>query len=121
MDVFEALSDPVRRDLLRALRRGDLTAGELAAAQPTVSRPGVSRHLRVLREAGLVTAVAQGRRRVYSLRPQALSPVRELVTALGRPVPPVPARALDGLDLEVRRTTRERRADAVTARHEESA
>lgn len=121
MDAFEALSDPVRRDLLLALRRGDLSAGELAATQDAVSRPGVSRHLRVLREAGLVDAVAAGRRRVYSLRPEALAPVRDLVATLGRLAPPVPARVLDGLDLEVRRTTRERRADEGTARHEESA
>lgn len=119
--MFEAVADPVRRGLLLALRHGDLTAGELAATQADVSRPGVSRHLRVLREAGLVDAVAEGRRRVYSLRPEALSPVAELVADLAPPAPPVPARALDGLDLEVRRTTRERRTAAGAARHEESA
>ncbi|WP_251150006.1 metalloregulator ArsR/SmtB family transcription factor [Cellulosimicrobium sp. Marseille-Q4280] len=121
MDAFEALSDPVRRDLLLALRRGDLSAGDLAASQPGVSRPGVSRHLRVLREAGLVAVVPDGRRRVYSLRPDALAPVSAIVAALAGVVPPVPARALDGLDLEVRRTTRERRAEPGAGRHEEIA
>ena len=121
MDAFEALSDPVRRTLLLSLRRVNLTAGELADTQDDVSRPGVSRHLRVLREAGLVTAVRDGRRRVYSLRPDGLDAVRDLVTALDRPAPPVPARALDALDLEVRRTTRERRAETGADRHEESA
>lgn len=119
--MFEALADPVRRDLLLALRRGDLSAGDLAATRDDVSRPGVSRHLRVLREAGLVAVVAVGRHRVYSLRPDGLRAVRDLVAALEHPAPPVPARALDGLDLEVRRTTRERRAEPRAGRHEEIA
>ncbi len=119
--MFEAVADPVRRALLRALAGADRTAGELAATQAAVSRPAVSRHLRVLRDAGLVDVVAHGRLRVYSPRPDALGPVRALVTALTAPAPPVPARALDGLDLEVRRTTRERRAERGTTRHEASA
>ncbi|MFH6690343.1 metalloregulator ArsR/SmtB family transcription factor [Cellulosimicrobium funkei] len=121
MDVFEAVADDVRRDLLRALRAGSLSAGDLARVRDDVSRPAVSRHLRVLREAGLVEAVVAGRRRVYSLRPAALDPLAAFVAALTRTAPPVPARALDGLDLEVRRTTRERRAERGTTRHEESA
>jgi DNA-binding transcriptional ArsR family regulator len=121
VDAFEALADPVRRELLLALRRRDLSAGELAGTRDDVSRPGVSRHLRLLREAGLVAVVADGRRRVYSLRPDGLGQVRDLVAALERPAPPVPARALDGLDLEVRRTSRERRAEPGADRHEESA
>ncbi|SDF06552.1 transcriptional regulator, ArsR family [Cellulosimicrobium cellulans] len=121
MDVFEAFADDVRRDLLRALGAGRLSAGDLARVRDDVSRPAVSRHLCVLREAGLVEAVAEGRRRVYSLRPAALDPVAAFVAALTTPAPPVPARALDGLDLEVRRTTRERRAERGTAPQEESA
>ncbi|MCB7136253.1 metalloregulator ArsR/SmtB family transcription factor [Cellulosimicrobium marinum] len=124
MDVFEALADPVRRDLLHALRHGDLTAGALAAVRDDVSRPAVSRHLRVLREAGLVDDETTGRNRVYTLRADGLRPVRDLLDTLGAPgvpVPPVPARALDGLDLEVRRTTRDRRAGNGASRQEESA
>ncbi|OLT48616.1 helix-turn-helix transcriptional regulator [Cellulosimicrobium sp. CUA-896] len=121
MDVFEAVADPVRRELLHALSGTDMTAGELAATQAAVSRPAVSRHLRVLRDAGLVDVAAQGRLRVYSLRPDALAPVGALVAALTSPAPPVPARALAGLDLEVRRTTHERRTAHGAARHEESA
>ncbi|MBD8079723.1 metalloregulator ArsR/SmtB family transcription factor [Cellulosimicrobium arenosum] len=90
MDVFAALADPVRRDLLLALRREDLTAGALAAGRPGVSRPGVSRHLRVLREAGLVGVVTRGRTRVYSARAEGLEPVRALLAALATSSP-VPA------------------------------
>lgn len=61
-----------RRTLLETLARGPATAGELAALLP-IARPGVSRHLRVLREAGLVEARQEAQRRVYSLRPAPLS------------------------------------------------
>jgi DNA-binding transcriptional ArsR family regulator len=74
MDALAALADPVRRELVSLLARGELAAGELADRFP-VSRPAVSRHLRVLREAGLVTARADGKRRLYALDPR---PLREL-------------------------------------------
>ncbi|MGH3111760.1 MAG: metalloregulator ArsR/SmtB family transcription factor, partial [Gaiellaceae bacterium] len=64
--VFEALSDPTRRRVLELLAERELSAGEIAAAF-TVSRPAVSRHLRVLREAGLVRARRDSQRRVYGL------------------------------------------------------
>ena len=121
MDVFEAVADDVRRDLLRALRAGSRSAGDLARVRDDVSRPAVSRHLRVLREAGLVEAVVAGRRRVYSLPPPRPAPPAPSAPPPPSPPPPGPARALDGLDLEVRRTTRERRAERGTTRHEESA
>ena len=70
--VFHALSDGSRRTLLEALSEQHATAGELAALLP-IARPGVSRHLRVLREAGLVEARSEGQRRVYSLRPEPLT------------------------------------------------
>jgi DNA-binding transcriptional ArsR family regulator len=60
--------------MLDALSRGEATAGELAALLP-IARPGVSRHLRVLREAGLVEVRQQAQRRVYSLRPEPLAKV----------------------------------------------
>lgn len=71
-DTFSALSDPARRDLVRRLARGPKTAGMLA--EPfDISRPAISRHLRVLREAGLVSVQQKGRERWYSLNPQGLS------------------------------------------------
>jgi DNA-binding transcriptional ArsR family regulator len=78
--VLHALSDSSRRTVLDALSRGDATAGELAALLP-IARPGVSRHLRVLREAGLVEARQEAQWRVYSLRPE---PLAEVDDWLGR-------------------------------------
>lgn len=72
--VLHALSDASRRTVLEALGEADATAGELAALLP-IARPGVSRHLRVLREAGLVEVRQAGQRRVYSLRPEPLAEV----------------------------------------------
>jgi DNA-binding transcriptional ArsR family regulator len=74
--VLQALSDESRRTMLESLRGGPATAGELAALLP-IARPGVSRHLRVLREAGLVEVRQQAQRRVYSLRPEPLAEVDE--------------------------------------------
>ena len=67
MDVFAAVADPARRQIMSALARGDLSAGEVAALFP-ITRPAVSRHLRVLREAGLVRTRLDGRKRLLSLR-----------------------------------------------------
>ncbi|MGW0483439.1 ArsR/SmtB family transcription factor [Nonomuraea sp. NPDC003214] len=66
--VFEALADPVRRRLLELVAERERTAGELAAEFDT-SRPAVSKHLRVLREAGLVTYRNEAQRRLYRLDP----------------------------------------------------
>jgi DNA-binding transcriptional ArsR family regulator len=70
--VLQAISDPSRRTMLERLREGPLTAGELAGLV-TIARPGVSRHLRVLREAGLVDVRSEAQQRVYSLRPEPLA------------------------------------------------
>jgi DNA-binding transcriptional ArsR family regulator len=72
--VLHALSDESRRTVLEILRDHPATAGELADALP-IARPGVSRHLRVLREAGLVEVEAQAQRRIYTLRPEPLAEV----------------------------------------------
>jgi DNA-binding transcriptional ArsR family regulator/uncharacterized protein YndB with AHSA1/START domain len=74
--VLRALSDESRRTMLEALTEGPATAGELAALLP-IARPGVSRHLRVLREAGLVEFRQEAQRRVYGLRPEALAEIDE--------------------------------------------
>ncbi|MBD0414257.1 ArsR/SmtB family transcription factor [Oryzicola mucosus] len=65
-DSFVAIADPNRRHLLEELRRGPKTVGELASGLP-VSRPAVSQHLKVLLDAGLVSARAEGTRRVYAV------------------------------------------------------
>ncbi len=110
--MFSAIADPVRRGLLDQLGRSgparvvDLTAGR------GISRPAVSRHLRVLGEAGLVTATDRGRERHYELVPEPLQEVVSWVGALSEPArPPVAEHHLDALDLEVRRTVRDHGGD----------
>ena len=74
-DPFEALGDPNRRDILRLLSEGDKPVRDIAAALP-ISRPAVSRHLRLLREAGLVAEQAQGTSRIYHLRDEGMHAVQ---------------------------------------------
>ncbi len=80
MDTLNALADPIRRRIVELLADEACDAGSLAAAF-AVSRPAVSRHLRVLRESGLVTVRSEGTRRIYELRPE---PLQELDAWLER-------------------------------------
>jgi DNA-binding transcriptional ArsR family regulator len=73
--VLDALGDWTRRQIFDALRQGPSSVGELAARMP-VSRPAVSQHLRVLKDAGLVVDRKEGTRRVYSLDPNGLAAIR---------------------------------------------
>jgi DNA-binding transcriptional ArsR family regulator len=70
-EVFEALADPIRARIVELLADDDLEAGSIAS-RFDVSRPAVSRHLRVLREAGVVSSRGEATKRVYSLRPESL-------------------------------------------------
>jgi DNA-binding transcriptional ArsR family regulator len=72
--LFHALADPTRRALLDLLREGSRPAGEIAQAFP-ISRPAVSKHLRLLRSARLVEERSQGRHRIYRLNPAPLEAV----------------------------------------------
>ena len=101
--VFEAVADPTRRRVLELLAERELSAGEIAAAF-TVSRPAVSRHLRVLREAGLVRSSRRAQRRVYALAP---APLEEIDSWLGR-YRPFWTERLDRLEEHLRRTEEER-------------
>lgn len=80
---FAALADPTRRRVLRLVGERARPAGELAAHFP-VSRPAVSKHLRVLREAGLIEARQVGRTRIYRLRPGGISDARRWMDETGR-------------------------------------
>ena len=120
--VAQALADPIRRDLLRMLGQRPHTAGELAGAF-SVSRPAVSRHLRVLREAGLVRDAPNGRTREYQLVLAALDELAAYVQSLREP-------ALDWerrfavLETEVFRVRTQRRRTAtatVPSQQKESA
>jgi DNA-binding transcriptional ArsR family regulator len=72
--VFEALADPIRRRLLELVAERERSAGELAA-EFTVSRPAISRHLRVLSEAGLVSSRSHAQQRIYRLETAPLDEV----------------------------------------------
>ena len=72
MQACEALADPIRREIVELLAHGEQTAGGIAA-RFEVSRPAVSRHLRVLREAGLATVREEATRRIYGLDPAPLA------------------------------------------------
>jgi DNA-binding transcriptional ArsR family regulator len=75
---MDALGDPTRRAIFERLRGGPRSVGELAAALP-VSRPAVSQHLRVLKEAGLVTERRNGTRRFYRIEPDGLVELRKYI------------------------------------------
>jgi DNA-binding transcriptional ArsR family regulator len=117
MDPFMAVADPVRRSLLRELADAPCRVVDLAASR-AISRPAVSKHLRLLLESGLATAEDRGRERWYSLRPDGLVAIEEFTGSLRGPRPRFEARAFDGLELEVRRTSRDRRATHDTTTEE---
>ncbi len=81
MNPFEALGDPNRRAIVELLRTGDRSVQELADALP-ISRPAVSRHLRLLKRAGLVTVRAEGTRRLYRLHDDGIEAVRDYLQAV---------------------------------------
>jgi DNA-binding transcriptional ArsR family regulator len=105
--VLHALSDGSRRTVLEALAGGEATAGELAALLP-IARPGVSRHLRVLREAGLVDVRQEAQRRVYQLRPEPLGKVADWVERYRS----IWEQRLGALHTEVARGKRQRRSQS---------
>lgn len=110
MDVFEVLGEPVRRRILEHLARaGELGAGGIVALvqeEFAISQPAVSQHLKVLREAGLVTVRADGTRRIYTLREDALAEAeRWLADLLG-----FWSQRLDALGTELARGRRAQRA-----------
>ena len=110
MEVLAALADPVRREIVEMLADGPVGAGPIAERFP-VSRPAVSRHLRVLREAGLVRSEVHAQQRVYHLERAALRDLDRWLDRF-RPLAPVgPAARLDALDTEMHRGRRARRRE----------
>jgi DNA-binding transcriptional ArsR family regulator len=82
MDVFAALADPTRREVIRCLAEGPATATELAARFP-VSRQAVSKHLGLLDDVGLVVATREGRETRYQLRPEPLRDAMSWMATVG--------------------------------------
>ena len=104
MDVFTAIADPVRRNILALLAGRPAAAGSVADAFDDISRPAVSRHLRLLREAGLVHAESRGRQQIYTADTGPLGVVTDWVDDLS----PRFRDRLDALETDVYRTRRER-------------
>jgi DNA-binding transcriptional ArsR family regulator len=101
VSAFEALAEPTRRRIVELLADGERSAGEIASHFST-SRPGISRHLRVLHEHGLVTTRHAGTRRLYSLDPGPLEELDEWLDRYRR----FWTNRLDALDTEIRRRRR---------------
>jgi DNA-binding transcriptional ArsR family regulator len=72
MEVFEAIAQPKRREILRLLAAGELSAGEIAS-RFAVTQPAISQHLKVLKEAGLISERRDAQRRLFSVRPEGLA------------------------------------------------
>jgi DNA-binding transcriptional ArsR family regulator len=77
-DVFNAVAEPRRRDILDLLAHGERSVGDIVAELP-VSQPQVSKHLKVLKEVGLVRSRSAGRQRLYHVNPLALKPIHDWV------------------------------------------
>jgi DNA-binding transcriptional ArsR family regulator len=106
MQAAAAITDPVRREILEMLHRHPAAAGEIAG-RFAISRPAISRHLRVLRECGLVHDTVTGRRRVYTLDPLPLQEIADWITQFT--VPAGWEQRFDALETEVARTRGDRR------------
>ena len=72
MEVFEAIAQPKRREILRLLAAGELSAGEVAS-RFAVTQPAISQHLKVLKETGLISERRDAQRRLFSMRPEGLA------------------------------------------------
>ena len=116
-DVAAAIADPVRRDILVMLREQRLAAGQIAD-RFVISRPAVSRHLRVLRDSGLVRDTLVGRQRFYELDASRFAGLIEWLDQFARAAGW--ERHLDALETEVHRTRRERRRRDTTDQRQEN-
>jgi DNA-binding transcriptional ArsR family regulator len=116
-DVAAAISDPVRRGILVMLREQRLAAGQIAD-RFVISRPAVSRHLRVLRESGLVRDTLVGRQRFYELDASKFAGLIEWLDQFARTTGW--ERRLDALETEVYRTRRERRRRGTADQRQEN-
>jgi len=100
VNAFEALADPTRRRIVELVSEGERSAGEIASAF-AISRPGVSKHLRVLREHGVIRSRSDGTRRLYSLEREGLVELDDWVRRFW-------TNRLDALETELRRGRRDR-------------
>ncbi|MFI0420643.1 ArsR/SmtB family transcription factor [Spongiactinospora sp. 9N601] len=116
MHAFDVLGDPVRRRILELLTDGELPAGEITTAiqrEFGISQPGVSQHLRVLRDNGFATVRPQGTRRLYTVDAAGLREADTWLAAFRRFWAP----HLDALTTEIARGKRDRRRTTETGEH----
>ncbi|WP_445153499.1 ArsR/SmtB family transcription factor [Arthrobacter sp. Hor0625] len=116
-DVFAVIAEATRRDILVSLRQGDKAVGELVQ-ELEASQPTISKHLKVLREADLVSMRAQGQKRYYALNPKPLAGVASWLQTfdVGRPADAAPAPAASAVPAAASAASApETLADAVTA------
>jgi DNA-binding transcriptional ArsR family regulator len=78
MEIFDAIAQPKRREILRLLAAGERSAGDVAS-RFSVTQPAISQHLKVLKEAGLVSDRRDGARRLYSVRPEGLAQLQSFL------------------------------------------
>ncbi|NIQ01956.1 MAG: metalloregulator ArsR/SmtB family transcription factor [Nitrospinaceae bacterium] len=78
-ETLQAMAEPTRLDILRLVQKQEMPAGEIAQQFKGITRPAVSQHLRVLKDAGLVDERRQGTRRLYRLRPEGFAPLKALL------------------------------------------
>ncbi len=119
MHAFDVLGDPVRRRILELLAEGELTAGALGTVVQRefgISQPGVSAHLRVLREAGFATVRPDGARRLYAVNPEPLREVDSWLERFRQYWTP----HLAALETELARGRREQRRQEQTNQSKES-
>lgn len=119
--MFEALGEPVRRHILESLAAGEQPVTGLVTAlrsRMRISQPAVSQHLRVLRDAGLVSVRAEGTRRYYAIDETGVAAARAWLTRLTDPLAPF-AQPLDALATEVARGKRTRRTEQPARRPDE--
>src|SRR3954466_3432395 len=103
MEVFEAIAQPTRREILRLLAGGERSAGDVAS-RFDVTQPAISQHLKVLKETGLVSERREGTRRLYSVRPEGLADLHAFLAAL---LPPALERLKQEAEEEERRGARD--------------
>ena len=107
MEVFEAIAQPTRREILRLLAGGERTAGDVVA-HFRLTQPAISQHLKVLRETGLVNERREGTRRLYSVRPEGMA---DLHTFLADMLPAGLERLKHAAEAEQKRKGRGRHAE----------
>ena len=100
MEAFDALAQPKRREILRQLAAGEMSAGEVAS-RFSVTQPAISQHLKVLKQAGLVSERRDGARRVYSVRPEGLADLHDFLAEV---MPAHLDRLKEAAEAEQRRT-----------------